>query len=127
MRTLLPSFLVCVSLGCGAGDWGTVSGTVTLDDQPLDKGLVTFNPEAGGAAGYGQAQNGAFTIRTGTKEGLKAGKYVVTVLDNTVPQPGTAEKMKFLTPKKYADLATTDFKIEIKPGPNAVKLEMKSN
>ncbi len=126
MRLVLFLTLLVLAGGCGAGDWGTVSGRVTLDDQPLEKGDVTFNPVKGGAPGTGRVVNGAFTIQTGTKAGLAAGEYLVTVADQTIPKSGSKEAAKLLTPKKYADPKTSDLKATIQPGSNPVELKMVS-
>jgi hypothetical protein len=99
---------------------------VTLDNQPLEKGLVTFLPKDGGAPGYGQVSNGNFTIQTGTKPGVKAGSYLVTITDMTIPESGTTQTAKLLTPEKYARDTTSDLKAEVKPGANTFSFEMKS-
>lgn len=117
---------MCLGLsGCG-GDWGAASGTVLLDDKSLEKGMITFNPKADGAPGYGQVIDGNFTIRTGDKEGLKSGEYTVTIYHMTVPAEESGESAQFLTPKKYASVATSDLRAEVKPGANTFTFKMKS-
>jgi len=70
-RTLLLGFLVsclCLpGLGCGMMSSGTglpqVSGTVTLDGEPLEDGRIVFRDPAGVASGAGgKIQNGQFSL-----------------------------------------------------------------
>ncbi len=112
--------------GCGSGDWGTVSGRVTLDEKPLEKGDVIFNPLKGGAPGTGSLVQGNFTIQTGAKAGLATGDYVVTVTAMTIPESGSKERGKLLTPKKYSDPKTSPLKVTVKPGSQQVELKMDS-
>lgn len=127
MRSLKLSIWLCVLLtcvGCGAGNWGTATGTAHLDGQPMQKGMVTFQPVASGPSAYAQiAGNGSFKAMTGAREGLPAGDYVITVIDQTVPEYG--EIAQITTPAKYASVTTSDLKATIKPGPNTVELQLK--
>jgi hypothetical protein len=120
----LTPVLLLAAMGCGAADWGFVVGKVSLDGRRLEKGIVTFIPLEGGAPGIGQVSQGSFTVQTGARPGLKVGRYAVTVMEANVPKPG--EQIKVLTPSKYADVATTEFKFEVKAGANEVTLEMKA-
>src|SRR5690606_8439845 len=56
-------FLLC---GCGESDTlkrVPVSGTVTLDGEPLPKGEIVFRPASGaGTTDGGQIENGSFSI-----------------------------------------------------------------
>jgi hypothetical protein len=121
---LLPC-LALVLAGCG-GDWGTASGTVTLDGTPLAAGQITFHPEGGGATAYGTVQDGSFTISTGQKAGLKAGKCKVTVFASTIPKEGTKEVAKMLTPVKYSRAESSPFEANVQGGSNSFKFEMVS-
>src|SRR5438270_13282201 len=111
MRRLAP-LLVAAMLGAltgCAGDWGTAAGTVTHNGAPLKKGTVTFTPKEGPTA-YATIADGNFTVMTGSSVGLKPGDYVVTVVDQTIPDPDANELAKILTPVKYASPATSDLK-----------------
>lgn len=114
----------CLVPGCGAGDWGSVSGTVTLDGAPLGAGVITFHPVAGGADAYGQVTQGKFTIFTGEQAGAQTGSYRVTVSATTIPESGSGERAKLLTPEKYATPATSDLKAEVAPGANLFSFEL---
>jgi len=71
--------VLMVTAGCGSSDGRVaVAGTVTLDDQPLDNGVITFLPQdkklrtAGAAIELGQYQVPA-------EQGLYPGKYFVAI------------------------------------------------
>jgi hypothetical protein len=66
--------------GCGKSTDGrvAVSGEVTLDGQPLDRGTIEFHPKsAGGTMTGGMISNGTFTIAA--DQGPKPGSYEVRV------------------------------------------------
>jgi hypothetical protein len=110
-----------------------VSGTVTLDSQPLADGVIQFMP-ATSATGEGTAviQPGGATIKGGRfsiprDTGLVPGSYNVAInaadrgAEQTKPDvPGTGQKAqkgrvpKELIPAKYN--AQTELKAEIKKG-----------
>ncbi len=129
MRIRLPAILAAAlalaTAGCG-GDWGSCSGTVALDGAPLKDASITFEPTNGGPTAYGQVKDGEFTVGTGQKDGLAAGKYRVSVSASTVPQMGSKEQAKLLTPKKYAGFDTSGLEADVKPGSNRLKFELSS-
>lgn len=75
--------------GCGAGDGlprEAVSGAVTLDDQPLASGTITFqvaNPDGAGVPAATMIDGGSYAIRRA--EGPTPGSYRVMI---TSPRPG---------------------------------------
>jgi len=121
----LVPLLTLALAGC-AGDWGSASGTVTLDGAPLKEAAISFVPADGGATAYGQVKDGAFSLSTGQKDGLKAGKYRVAVSASTVPAMGTKEVAKLLTPKKYASPETSGLEADVKSGSNSFKFDLNS-
>ncbi|WP_240911481.1 hypothetical protein [Paludisphaera soli] len=66
--------LALVAAGCGAQEGPPrepVAGVVTLDGQPLEKGLITFTPEAGGELVVsGLIVDGAFNLPRDEGPGL---------------------------------------------------------
>ena len=71
---------ILVVAGCSGGDGRqAVTGTVTLDGQPLDSGSVNFQPADPSAASSSGAaiRDGEFTIPR--DKGLKPGAYKVSV------------------------------------------------
>jgi len=92
----------------------------------MKKGGVTFHPVVEGSTAYATlSESGTFIAMTGAKPGLPPGEYQITVIDQTIPTPGTNEIAKLLTPEKYASTKTSDLKVTITRGSNRVDLVMK--
>lgn len=75
---LLLSCLVCL-VGCEGSGRASVTGKVTLDGQPLELGVITFQPEEGTASpsSGGDIVNGSYEVfRAG---GPMAGTFRVEV------------------------------------------------
>ena len=122
MLSLLPIFALA---GCGGGP-ATCSGAVTLDGVPLKEGVISFDPYTHGPDSHGQVKDGAFLIGTGQQEGLASGRYRVTISATKVPQMGSKEAAKLLTPEKYAGFDTSGLEADVKPGANTLKFELSS-
>lgn len=121
MRLLLSGFLL-ILVGCGkSGPELPVSGTVTLDGNPVADALVRFYPDGDtdkSSSGFAQTgSDGKFVITGGSgKKGLVAGKYKVTVskgqLQTTSSEEGAGAvvpgiDLKDDFPPIYSDLAKT--------------------
>jgi len=129
IQKLLPC-LVLLALGC-SGQQASVSGVVTLDGKPLDRGAVSFHAVEGGPTAVGPIdQSGRYQLRTGEDHGLPAGEYLVTVVANedsvlpdnfASPLPG-----KLITPIQYGSTATTNLKETVAPGSNNIDLTLVS-
>jgi hypothetical protein len=131
-RSFSPLLFVAIGLaasGCsGSGDdlpREPVSGTVTLDGQPLANGSIQFNPmtQSGSAVSGGATiQNGRFSIAR--ENGLVPGTYRVAIYSagssgaqSKSASPGSgrgADRPKELIPDKYN--ANSELKAEIKKG-----------
>lgn len=127
---------LCLFLsGCGGGG-GSVSGTVTLDGNPLKGGVVTFHPVAGGASAIGAvSKDGTYEVAIGNELGLPPGEYIVTVdaAETVTSEPGLAggppkppPPPKRITPDKYANKDTSDLRATVKTGSNKIPLELTS-
>jgi hypothetical protein len=116
--------------GC-AGSEATVTGKVTIDGEPAKSGTVTFYADGTGPAATGNIESdGRYSLSTGTDKGLPAGSYIAAVAVVEVIQPADPRSEpipKLLSPEKYQVPATSDLKVEVKPGANDVPLELKSN
>ncbi|MCA9049044.1 MAG: carboxypeptidase regulatory-like domain-containing protein [Planctomycetaceae bacterium] len=86
-RNLLCSFIgLALLTGCGGAPsdmppLGTVTGTVTVDGQPLANAMVTFTPAEGGRPSTGMTgPDGAYALKyTADHMGAAIGKHFVTV------------------------------------------------
>jgi hypothetical protein len=117
--------------GCGGPNAAKVSGQVTLDDQPLTSGTVTFHPQSGnGAVAYGQIDaQGRYELSTGSDAGLAPGPYVATVLaTEEIPATRANEESTFkpTTPARYNNIETSGLKFEVKAGRNDLPLALTS-
>jgi hypothetical protein len=91
---LFGLFLVMVVLiGCSDPYAGRmeITGSVTLEKQPLNDGAITFIPlEEQGSQTGGPITNGSYTIPR--KHGLKPGKYLVQITSGDGKTPATGEE-----------------------------------
>lgn len=106
---LLPLALLLTS-GCGDDSNRVgVSGTVTVDGEPLEQGSVAFIGENGSAVAAGPVRNGSYTLRqTANAEGIEPGQYKVRI-ESWKVQPGepqddgTFAAGEAAIPEKYMD------------------------
>jgi hypothetical protein len=127
-----------------------VSGTVTYNDKPLEKGKISFVPEdSKGVGASGVIDNGSYTLSTGgNSDGARAGKYKVTITakeessakakadfskasNRTDPEyvPGrflaAAEaQAKSLIPTGYGDVRTTTLTADVKEQSNTINFKL---
>jgi hypothetical protein len=119
-----------VLVGCG-GKPASVSGVVTLDGNPLERGMVGFAPTSGGmrAAGF-ILIDGSYTLRTNRESGLDTGEYLVTVVSREPseedPQGGPPMPGPYITPKHYAVSSTSGLQFNVEKGSNTIDLELSS-
>lgn len=113
--------------GSGKGPTGTVSGQVTLNEQPLTSGyIVLTSPKQGNAAGSKLDGKGGFNLT----DPLPIGDYVVTVTPPPVETsplttPAGAASPKSNIPEKYRTEAKSDLKFTVKAGANTAKFDLK--
>jgi len=156
LRSLVSGFSLAILLsiaGCsGSGGEGSadqpptypVTGTVTLNGEPVTEASVSFRGEVDGknigAAGQTDS-NGEFTLTTFQPgDGAVAGQHQVTVIKAVVegedpsyfdenspnygkePPPTTT---KYLVPEKYSKFETSGLTAEVSAdGENEIKLEL---
>jgi hypothetical protein len=128
----LAILLAC--LGCN-GEYASVEGRVLLDGQPL---LATedvtvslmFYPTSGGAVAAGAVdESGYYSATTGGFDGLKRGKYNISVQGVRItPDPAGKgyPKLTPLTPKQYAEASTSGLAIDVTDGGVEYDIEMVS-
>lgn len=75
--------------GCGGAGTAEVSGTVTMDGQPVPNALVTFTPEGEGSPAYGRTDSqGQYKLQyTQDASGAVPGQYVVSISTYTDGDP----------------------------------------
>jgi hypothetical protein len=135
----LTALMLAALVGCAESDAlprEAISGTVTLDGQPLKEGVIQFMPAASatgdGTVAGGPIREGKFEIPR--HEGPTPGSYSVTILSGgagadappagTPPGEGTPNKpAKEAIPAKYN--AQTTLKADVKKGEeNTFKFEL---
>lgn len=135
----LPFFPGCLLLltivaitGCGTSTPGLskVTGTVTLDGQPLADASVAFNPHISGMSSSGRTDtNGRFTLQFSSKHnGAMVGSYKVMIMKER--QPADNEKIRDprqlqLIPFKYS--YDTTLTAEVKEGSNTIDFPLASD
>ena len=94
MYRLIPFAALCVALaGCADPYAGqkTVSGKVTLAGQPIEKGMIMFDPLGGQGTASGSAiTNGDYKLEG--QAGLKPGKYRVRITAGDGKTPASEEE-----------------------------------
>jgi hypothetical protein len=122
--------------------FGQVQGVVTLDGQPLGTVEVAFLPDPsrgtrGATASCYTDDQGRYTLRTERedRDGALVGHHRVVINDiAALPSPGglpSADAREPADPPKknrvppdYSDPYRTPFRIEVKPGPQTINLEL---
>jgi major membrane immunogen (membrane-anchored lipoprotein) len=147
---LLLTMASCGTVDDGLGKRYPVSGTVTYNGKPLEKGDISFVSEdmTKNFGASGTITDGAYTLSTGGNgDGAAAGKYKVTVKakeeyvskaqadfqkesgkDNPKFPPHyiakAAAAAKSLIPAGYGDVRTTNLTAEVKEGSNSIPFEL---
>lgn len=72
---------LAVTVGCGGGETVPVSGTVTLDGEPLDGATIVFTPQEGGRPSAARTDsNGYYNLVYGRgAAGAVPGEHLVTI------------------------------------------------
>lgn len=121
------------SSGCSSATaLNPVEGKVLHQDKPLAGALVAFHPETAtdinteNPVGLSK-EDGTFRLTTGQEEGARAGRYKVTIICSQVPvtakksfSTGGVDSVDILK-GAYAQVETSNFAVEIKPGPNQLE------
>lgn len=133
---------ICFTMGCGPKGSSLptqfVEGKVTLDGEPLEKALVTFQPEdssSGGIAASGYTDKAGIYHLTSMggdpEKGAVEGKYKITVSKvhvNVISTPSqnpdddpieTAEQTELMH-KNYIDTSSTPLEATVLKGKNKI-------
>jgi hypothetical protein len=119
---------VAVSAGCaqkpkGMPDLAPVTGTVTMDGQPLARVSISFTSDTGQLSFGGTDETGKYELRyTGPYKGATVGPNEVRITTPTDNPVGP--EWKDPIPAKYNK--KTELKADVKPGPNTFDFDLKS-
>src|SRR5262245_11610288 len=93
-RVLVPGFAVLLVAAAGCGNQRgpvPISGTVTLDGEPVEGATVTFHTvgtDKEGKPATGETdKSGTFRLRTGTDDGVRPGEYKVVIIKSILADP----------------------------------------
>jgi hypothetical protein len=127
MRTRAFALVVLVlAMGCGDSKHGTVSGTVTLDGQPLANAVVSFQPSSTelnpGPGSVGRTNDrGEYTLEVvGGGHGAVVGSHKVSIRAGG----DGAKAPSVAVPARYN--SKSELKFEVKPGQNTANFELAS-
>ena len=114
---LLAAGLVALA-GCGGGDGkGEVTGTITFEGKPVEKGAITFRSADGkGGVEGGFIVNGKYTVKAplGPNKVEINGTKVIGKKRLYADKPDTMDLTDELLPKKYNE--KTELTFDVKPG-----------
>jgi len=132
IRILLP-VLLALAVGCGSADknLAPVSGTITLNGEPLAGATVTFIPKDGtpGFGGVGKTDaSGKYSLR-GSRDnakGIPSGEYRVVISKRLMPNgsevpaddktPPMMSPAKESLPNAYSSMASSRQSATVPPG-----------
>jgi hypothetical protein len=133
--SLLPHLVIALAViigavGCGRrADIGRVSGTITLDGQPLPEAVVTFQPDPRGAPSRGITDSKGFYRLRYSHEHLGApiGKHVVSVSTYRAANPD-ADPPRSAVPEKVPPRfnGESELRAEVSPGGNTIDFALGS-
>jgi len=124
-----------LTAGCGGNQApnATVTGLVTLDSKPLDKGIITFVSAAEDTStpATGQIQqDGSYRVQIGLTGRVVAGEYLVSVASRyppiASPNGGPPSPGPLLTPERYSTVTTSGLRYNIRPGTNIIDIPLAS-
>jgi hypothetical protein len=138
-RAISLVICVCVTtffVGCGGTSTGgrlPISGEVLLDGQPLDEGMIHFEPsielklrlDTGAIISKGKYQVSA-------EHGLPPGKYIVSISSQTKDTRTADDVMKGAEPSTSKERIAAKYNTEttlvaeVKPGPNKLDFKVES-
>lgn len=123
-RLLVGGIGILFLAGCGGAErppLGYVSGTVTMDGEPLGNVIVVMKPDNGRAAMVQADEQGHYDMEyVAGERGTKVGPTTVSFewpLDYAAPKP---------IPEKYSAIRSQE-KIEVKEGENTFDFDLKSD
>jgi hypothetical protein len=122
--SVLIAFCVIGSAGCDSRPTRvSVSGTVLIDGQPLQKGNIKFVPKDGRPSVGKIGEDGRFTLTCyDGQDGALLGKHRVQIASNRIIGDS---KIEWFAPPDYADFRTSGIEIEVTKPVDDLKIELK--
>jgi hypothetical protein len=124
LRSVYSFWLAALAVlaGCSQSDTVEVTGTLTMNGQPVDQAEVMFNPKQGRLATGVTDGSGRFKLSTAKPDdGAMPGDYVVTLAEYyppdkppALPRGGGLLPSRF--PQKYADPAKSPLTATVERG-----------
>jgi hypothetical protein len=116
-------------VGCGGVKRVPVAGTVTLDGQPVNGGILTFNPDAAkgnkaAIACTSPVREGRYDLetvgitRSDSGSGVPLGWYKVTYTVLDLRTKKTKQQAPIHFNDKYRRVETTPWSVEVKDNPD---------
>ena len=136
------SLVICVGLLCLCGcrqsnsNLGTVTGTVTIDGEPISHAIVSFKPTDGRSSIGLTDADGVYTLGyVRNQQGALIGNHKVVVqtdiaekseLDEEAGDANSPGPRKEMLPKKYCDWAATELTATVESGANTIDFALES-
>jgi len=130
-RTCCIALLAGLSLtwGCSNAEYNpcSLSGKVTVDEQPLDGGSLLLLTADGQVTGAAVKADGTYTLKCkpGTYKIAVAPPQVIVGPDG-VPLDGLEPVSSIEIPKKYQDVGTSELEILVTDGSNSHDIKLTS-
>jgi hypothetical protein len=127
-RTTALLATLIVAVGCSKNDWGYLSGTVTINGQPIGPGVVSLEPvdgqHAGAIAPFGE--DGKYTVISARrKKGAPIGEYRVTIHSNLKDFGFEDKGKRAAIPSRYENPKTSELAVKVEPGTKDFDFDLK--
>src|SRR5262245_39366505 len=117
LAALLTAVALAIIVGCQGATTSEVSGTVSYDGKPVERGTITFWSEDGNSTGGGVIQDGRYVARS-----VPIGPTVVVIIGDKVTEkknlygPGgpQGELTANYLPARYCEKEKSELKYEVK-------------
>jgi len=127
LRAAFAALLVLSAVGCGGPAVSTVTGTVTVDGQPLKEGLIRFEPTGPNARPTDvPILDGKYTVTLlpgEAKVSIRANKVVGKTKMYDTPDSPTVDKTVELIDAEFNDNST--LRLTVTSGPQTKDWEVK--
>ena len=125
--------MLVMTVGCADKDWGYVTGTVTVDGQPVGPGSMMFEPENPVSVTTPSAiahfrEDGKYELKSaGNRKGAPVGKYLVMIHGRSEEHFGDesiSSDYKSPIPEKYLNHRLSGLTAEVKPGSQTIDFNL---